>query len=203
MRIFVFLVILALHSAAGVTHSLKYIFTASSQVPNFPEFVDVGLLDDVPISYYDSNTERKVPKQDWMKRVTEDYPQYWESGTDVLKGFQQSFKASIETIKQRFNQTGGVHIFQHMYGCEWDDETGEVNGFYQHGYNGEDFISFDLRTETWIAPKQQAFDTKMKWDNNKAWIAQTKNYLSQICPDWLKKYLNYGRSSLMRKGRIT
>lgn len=96
----------------------------------------------------------------------------------------------------------GVHLFQQMYGCEWDDETDEVNGYRQYSYDGEDFVAFDLKTQTWAAPKQQAVPTKQKWDSDKAWIAQTKNYLTQSCIDWLKKYLNYGRSSLMRTGRI-
>ncbi|XP_025758239.1 major histocompatibility complex class I-related gene protein isoform X2 [Oreochromis niloticus] len=85
-----------------------------------------------------------------------------------------------------------------MYGCEWDDETNEVDGYEQFGYDGEDFITFDLQTETWVAPKQQAVVTKHKWDSNKAFITSVKNYYTQICPEWVKKYLNYGRSSLMR-----
>ncbi|KAI3358182.1 hypothetical protein L3Q82_003182 [Scortum barcoo] len=185
-----------------VTHSLKYFYTASSGVPNFPEFVSVGLVDEVEINYYDSNTRRTVPKQDWMKKVTEDDPQYWERETQGLMGIEPVFKAKIGTGKKRFNQTGGishcVHIFQKVYGCEWDDETNEVNGFEQFGYDGEDFIIFDLKTETYIAAKQQALITKHKWDNNKAKIAQRKNYLTQICPDWVKKYLDFGRSSLLR-----
>ncbi|XP_062414609.1 H-2 class I histocompatibility antigen, K-K alpha chain-like [Pungitius pungitius] len=88
-----------------------------------------------------------------------------------------------------------------MYGCEWDDETNKVKGYDQYGYDGEDFISFDLETEQYIAPKQQAVITKHKLDNNRALIEQDKNYLTQICPEWLKKYVNYGRSSLMRTGR--
>ncbi|CAK6980359.1 H-2 class I histocompatibility antigen%2C Q9 alpha chain-like isoform X4 [Scomber scombrus] len=197
MKIF-FLVLLGLHSATAVTHSLKYIYTASSQVPNFPEYVTVGMVDDVQMFHYDSYTKLFIPKQDWMSRAIEDDPQYWERQTQIFRGNQQVFKANIEIAKQRFNQTEGEHILQLMYGCEWDDETGEVNGFYQYGYDGEDFISFDLKTETWIAPKQQAFFTKMKWDHNRAFTVQTKNYLTQTCVDWLKKYVNYGRSSLMR-----
>ncbi|KAM8766230.1 major histocompatibility complex class I-related gene protein-like [Acanthopagrus schlegelii] len=92
----------------------------------------------------------------------------------------------------------GVHILQRMNGCEWDDETGEVVGFNQFGYDGEDFISIDLKREIWIAPKQQAFTTKLKWDADKARMKFNQNHLTVIFPEWLKKYLAYGRSSLLR-----
>uniref|UniRef100_A0A3Q3FEK7 MHC class I-like antigen recognition-like domain-containing protein n=1 Tax=Labrus bergylta TaxID=56723 RepID=A0A3Q3FEK7_9LABR len=59
-------------------HSLKYFFTASSEVTNFPEFVAVGMVDDIQVGHYDSNTKRVEPKQDWMKKVTEDKADYWE-----------------------------------------------------------------------------------------------------------------------------
>nr|ADO34857.1 MHC class Ia antigen [Dicentrarchus labrax] len=193
---FVFLLGIGLHGAAAVTHSLKYFYTGSSGVPNFPEFVSVGLVDEGQIDYYDSNTRRDVPKQDWMSRVTADRADYWEEQTQLCLGSQQTFKANIEILKQRFNQTGGVHIVQFIEGCEWDDETGNTNGFTQWGYDGEDFIVFDLKTETWVAPVPQAVITKHKWD--KVWITERKNYLTQICTDWLKKYVDYGRSSLLR-----
>ncbi|XP_047198323.1 BOLA class I histocompatibility antigen, alpha chain BL3-7, partial [Hippoglossus stenolepis] len=92
----------------------------------------------------------------------------------------------------------GLHIVQWMYGCEWDDETGEVKGYDQLGYDGEDFISLDLETETWIAPTPKSVITKLKLDQEKARIANHKNYLLQLCPSWLKKYLDQGRSSLLR-----
>ncbi|XP_062414665.1 H-2 class I histocompatibility antigen, K-K alpha chain-like [Pungitius pungitius] len=195
------LLMISLHAAAPRIHSLKYFYTATSGVPNFPEFVSVGLVDEVEIYHYDSNTRRAEPRQDWMSRVTEDDPQYLKRNTEIFMGAQQVFKANIEIAKQRFNQTGGVHIYQNMYSCEWDDETNKVKGYDQYGYDGEDFISFDLETEQWIAPKQQAVITKHKWDNDRAWIAQDKNYLTHLCPEWLKKYVNYGRSSLMRTER--
>lgn len=183
--------------------SLKYFYTASSQVGNFPEFVAVGFVDDVQMIRFDSDSRRVEPKQDWMRRVSEEDPQYLASETDSLIGAHKLFMANIETAKKRFNRTEGLHIYQWMYGCDWDDETGQVEGYDQHGYDGEDFVALDLKTESWIAAAPQAVITKHKLDNNRALTAQKKNYLHHICPEWLKKYLNYGRSSLMRTGRIT
>ncbi|KAG7453474.1 MHC class I alpha antigen [Solea senegalensis] len=196
MKILLLLVLLGIHSASARIHSLKYFYTGSSEVPNFPQFVAVGLVDDVQILHYDSNTMRAEPKQDWMRKITD--PKYWESETGYCLGSQQAFKADIEIAKKRFNQTGGVHVFQKMYGCDWDDETGEINGYEQHGYDGEDFLVFDLKTETWIAPSSQAFITKNKWDADKAYLAKQKQYYTQLCPYWLKTYMEYGKSSLQR-----
>ncbi|KAJ4923480.1 hypothetical protein JOQ06_014069 [Pogonophryne albipinna] len=95
------------HCTSARTHSIKYFYTGSSGVTNFPEFVLVGLVDDVEMVHYDSNTKRAEPKQDWMKDITDEDPQYWETNTQNLMGSQQGFKVNIETVKQRLNQTGG------------------------------------------------------------------------------------------------
>ncbi|KAK5604378.1 hypothetical protein CRENBAI_018584 [Crenichthys baileyi] len=194
MKLFCFLVLLGLKRAAAVTHSLQYFYTGPSGVPDFPAYVSVGYVDYIQISHCDSRTNRNVPKQEWMNFTVED----WDIQTQVCLMNQQIIKANLEIAKQRFNHTEGVHIYQAMYGCQWDDETEQINGYEQYGYDGEDFILFDLNTKTWIAPKPQSIITKHKWDYNRALVEQTKGYLIQVCPEWLKKYVNYGRRSLMR-----
>ncbi|KAK1880094.1 H-2 class I histocompatibility antigen D-D alpha chain [Dissostichus eleginoides] len=110
MKMLLFLLLLGIvgpHCTSARTHSLKYFYTASSGVPNFPEFVGVGLVDEVEMTHYDSNTRREEPKQDWMNNITDEVPQYWEGETQNSLGNQQGYKVDIETLKQRFNQTGG------------------------------------------------------------------------------------------------
>ncbi|XP_071393746.1 major histocompatibility complex class I-related gene protein-like [Centroberyx affinis] len=193
------LLLLFCHDASPVTHSLKLFYTASSGVSNFPEFVAFGLVDEVQIGHYDSNIKRVEPKQDWMNKFIADNPQYWKKHTADCVRFQQFLKDKLQTLKQRFNQTGGVHTFQWMSGCEWDDETGDyANGYEQFGYDGEDFIALDLKTLTWITPTPQAVITKQNLDNDKTTLAYSKNYLSHVCIDWLKKYVDYGKSTLQR-----
>uniref|UniRef100_A0A3Q3FQF2 Ig-like domain-containing protein n=1 Tax=Labrus bergylta TaxID=56723 RepID=A0A3Q3FQF2_9LABR len=180
-------------------HSLKMFYTASSEVTNFPEFVIVGMVDDFQIDYYDSNTKRVEPRQDWMNKVTDDDADFWEWLTERAVVAQHVFKVNLDNLKRRFNQTGGVHIVQVMYGCEWDDETGDVNGYDQYGYDGEDFIVLDTKTMTWVAAQQQAVFIKQEWNKDKAELEDLKNYYTKECPDWLKKYVNYGRMSLLQK----
>ncbi|XP_076021596.1 class I histocompatibility antigen, F10 alpha chain-like isoform X2 [Genypterus blacodes] len=181
-----------------VLHSLEYFYITSCQVPNFPEFVVVGLVDDVQMFHYDSNTQRAEPKQAWMSKVTADDPEYWESQTAVCVDKETLQRSNIETAKQRFNQTGGVHVSQQMFGCEWDDETGDIKGFHQSGYDGEDFLVLDLQTLTWIAPVPQAVLTKHRLDPNTAHSERWKRYLTKDCVHWLKKYLDYGKNILNR-----
>uniref|UniRef100_A0A8C6UDP3 MHC class I-like antigen recognition-like domain-containing protein n=1 Tax=Neogobius melanostomus TaxID=47308 RepID=A0A8C6UDP3_9GOBI len=148
----------------SVIHTLRYFQTASSEISGFPQFVSVGLVNDLVIIHYDSDTKRAVPKQEWMNRVREDDPQYWERNTQKYLNNEQVGKVNIETVKQRLNETGGSHMVQYMQGCDWDDETDEIRGYAQTAFDGEDFISLDWTTQTWVAPKQQAFPTKLKWE---------------------------------------
>ncbi|XP_007564361.1 H-2 class I histocompatibility antigen, Q9 alpha chain-like isoform X3 [Poecilia formosa] len=198
MLVFVFLFLLDLRNVVGVTHSLRYFYTASSGIPNFPSYVSVGFVDDVQISYCDSRKNDNIPKQEWMNDLRSEYPNYWEEETKTCRAKQRTFKKNLEIAKQRYNQSRGVPIFQQMYGCEWDDETGKVKGYDQFGYDGEDFIALDLEGQSWIAPKPQAFNTKQNWENNRVVQELEKIYLTHTCVEWLMTYVSYGRSSLTK-----
>lgn len=89
-----------------------------------------------------------------------------------------------------------------MNGCNWDDETGQINAFNQYGYDGEDFLTFDPQRLTWIALKPQAVITKLRWDGEEDQLKCNKNFYVHECPEFLKKYVQYGKNFLQTAGRI-
>ncbi|XP_077051195.1 HLA class I histocompatibility antigen, alpha chain E-like isoform X2 [Siphateles boraxobius] len=193
----VVLLLLGVQLAYAGTHSLKYVYTGVSGVTGFPEFTTVGLVDGVQFMYFDSNEKKAVPKTEWI-RLNEG-ADYWDSETQINIDEHQVFKNNIEVVREWFNQSAGVHTYQHMYGCEWDDQTGATNAFRQLGYDGEDFLSLDFKEMRWISPVQQGFKTVQRWNNNRGYIESDRNYLSTECIEWLQKYVEYGKSSLQRK----
>ncbi|XP_028819574.1 BOLA class I histocompatibility antigen, alpha chain BL3-6-like isoform X2 [Denticeps clupeoides] len=189
------LLVLKIDLASGGSHSLQYFYTGVTQGFNFPEFTAVGMMDGQQFLYYDSNIRQAIPKVDWIKN--NEGPDYWTRETQNLQGHEAKFKVNIGKLMQHFIQSDGIHTFQKMCCCEWDDETGATDGYEQYGYDGADFISLDLKSTSWVASVKEALITKQKWDGAAAeW---EKNYLTQTCIDWLKKYVQYGNISLKRK----
>uniref|UniRef100_A0AAZ1XX72 Ig-like domain-containing protein n=1 Tax=Oreochromis aureus TaxID=47969 RepID=A0AAZ1XX72_OREAU len=99
--------------------------------------------------------------------------------------------------------SSGIHILQSISGCEWNESTGEMINFLRYAYNGEDFLEFDMKTLTWIAPKPEAVITKQRWDTDENRIKYTVKFLSRTCPMWLKMSLESGKRSLQRTGTVT
>uniref|UniRef100_A0AAR2L3F4 Ig-like domain-containing protein n=1 Tax=Pygocentrus nattereri TaxID=42514 RepID=A0AAR2L3F4_PYGNA len=184
---------------SAASHSLKYLSTGVTPGIHFPEFIAVGLVDGELFEYYDSNIRKVIPKTEWIKKINADVPDYWNKSTGIAQGNQDISRVNIATLMQRFNHTGGVHTVQWMVGCELHD-NGTTEGYRQYGYDGEDFISLDLKTLTWTAASQKAVITKQKWEQkDSSRLLQFKDYLENECIEYLKKYVNYSRSSLERK----
>ncbi|XP_036406869.1 class I histocompatibility antigen, F10 alpha chain-like [Megalops cyprinoides] len=178
-------------------HSLQYLCTATSGIPGFPGFVAVGMLDGEPFCSYDNKIGRDIPRQEWAKEAVD--PGYWQRNTQISHRAQRSFK-DIAVAMELLNQTGAIHTFQNMYGCNWNEETGNTEAYDKYGYDGEDFLTFDLETMSWIPSVPQAFKTKSKWESNRAQTEGRKKYLTEVCIDWLKTYVNSERNTLEKKG---
>ncbi|KAF6719019.1 Major histocompatibility complex class I-related gene protein [Oryzias melastigma] len=95
----------------------------------------------------------------------------------------------MEVFKRRLNQTEGSHVLQRISGCEWDDKSGEIKIFEKWGYEGEDFISLDQQTMTWIISKAEAVAIKHLWDADTARFEIIKDYFMLKVPKLLQGYI--------------
>ncbi|XP_070600257.1 major histocompatibility complex class I-related gene protein-like [Erythrolamprus reginae] len=180
------------------SHSLKYFFTGISEPSQGqPHFVLVGFLDGQVFVHYDSHSRRMKPRVSWMEKVGKEDPQYWDKNTQISRGDEEVSRAGLEILKNRYNQSEGLHTLQRMFGCELRRD-GSKGGFEQHGYEGRTYITFDKETLTWVAPDPQAQITQRKWNADPGWNQRHKAYLEEICIDWMKKYLSYGKETLLR-----
>uniref|UniRef100_A0A3P9D8T3 Ig-like domain-containing protein n=1 Tax=Maylandia zebra TaxID=106582 RepID=A0A3P9D8T3_9CICH len=188
------------HTCPTVKHSLKNLVTGSYGIPIIPDFVGVLMVDGIQTGYCDSSSKTLQPQQDWAKKLLENNTQQrdWYN-KKCFEDQPKLFKDTIFSLKQQFNQGDAVHILQMIEGCEWDENTGEVTGVLLYGYNGEAFMDFDLKTLTWIALKPEAVITKQKWDTDRLRIKHKENDLTNICPAYLKMYVDHKKGFSQKK----
>ncbi|NXU51452.1 HA1W protein, partial [Turnix velox] len=61
-----------------------------------PEFVELGYVDGNLISRYDSETERTVPRAEWMEANLD--PQYWDTQSQISHNSHQVARIDLETV---------------------------------------------------------------------------------------------------------
>ncbi|XP_072213904.1 class I histocompatibility antigen, F10 alpha chain-like [Excalfactoria chinensis] len=183
--------------ATGELHSLRYIHTAMTDPgPGLPWFVDVGYVDGEIFVHYDSTARRFVPRTEWMKAAGAVDPEYWDRNTRIAQSNERNGLVSLDTLHERYNQSGGSHTMQRMYGCDIL-EDGTTWGYHQVAYDGRDFIAFDKDTMTFTAAVPEAVPTKRMWEEGG--VAETwKHYLEETCVKWLWRYVEHGKAELGR-----
>ncbi|NXP43015.1 HA1F protein, partial [Leiothrix lutea] len=180
-----------------VLHSLHYLRVAVSEPsPGIPQFMHMGFVDGIPFMRYDSERGRLEPLTQWIKDGAE--PGYWDRQTQICERGQHVEAGNLEIAQDRYNQSRGLHTLQRLTGCDLLSD-GSVRGSYRYGYDGWDFISFDLGSGRFVAADGAAEITRRRWEQDGTLAEQWTNYLEHECPEWLQKYVGYGQKVLERK----
>ncbi|XP_031461413.1 class I histocompatibility antigen, F10 alpha chain-like [Phasianus colchicus] len=193
------LLLSAVCGAAGEPHSLRYIHTGMTDPgPGLPWFVSVGYVDGEIFVHYDNNTRRDVPRTEWMAANMDQ--QYWDRQTEISQRNEQIYRGNLNTLRERYNQSGGSHTLQWMSGCDILKD-GTTRGYHQVAYDGRDFIAFDKDMKTFTAAVPEAVPTKRKWEDDGSIAEGLKNYLQETCVEWLRRYMEHGKAELGRRER--
>ncbi|KAF5889862.1 MHC class I alpha chain, partial [Clarias magur] len=199
LMLLLFITRIAYFSSAD-THSLQFFYTGVTPGINFPEFTAVALVDGEQSEYYDSTIRKAIPKTEWIKEIDVDDPDFWNSETKIWQEEQEWIKADVDRLMKYWNQSEGVHSVQFMFGCELDDD-GTTRAHSQWAYDGEDFISLDLKMETWTATNIRALIAQNSWNPTGHDANYCVFYLRTECIFFLKKFTSYGKMILERKVR--
>ncbi|XP_062873549.1 BOLA class I histocompatibility antigen, alpha chain BL3-7-like [Trichomycterus rosablanca] len=164
----------------------------STSSQHIPEFIAVGMVDEQQFQYYDSNNRNLTLKMEWVKK--EECSDYRKKQNLEMNDTQQHLNTILT-----FNNSTGIHTLLRRYGCKiYDNDTTEE--YEKYIFDGEDFISLDLKTGTWTPSNDCAntIITKLKLKEN---IGSRKSYLKNVCIDRLKEFSSYAKSTLERKVR--
>ncbi|KAM4643534.1 class I histocompatibility antigen, F10 alpha chain-like [Amazona ochrocephala] len=191
------LLLCGLGGAVRVLHSLRYFEVAVSEPsPGVPRYQSVGYVDGNPFVRYTSESKQVEPQTHWIEANVDQ--EYWDTVTQIERRNQQVGYDGLDTLRDRYNQSGGTHTLQLMYGCDILDD-GSTRGYRQDAYDGKDFIAFNMDAMTFIAADAAAQVTKRKWEHDGNEAERWKNYLEKICVEWLNKYVRYGQNVLDRR----
>ncbi|XP_074543359.1 major histocompatibility complex class I-related protein 1-like [Halichoeres trimaculatus] len=191
-----FVLLLLCQAGSTVKYTLKYLTAGTSGLHDFPDFMGVAMINEVQFGYCDSNTKTAKPTQDWSRQFVKDYPEYLESYTQSCLTSPQIIRSQTDQLRKALNQSDAVHILQRSYGCEWDDESGETDGFDRYSYDGEDLLTLDLKKKTWIVSKFYVSKFRFKSDDTKT--EMIIHSLTNVCSSFLEHYVQYARSFLQR-----
>ncbi|XDA87114.1 hypothetical protein R6Z07M_016818 [Ovis aries] len=179
-------------------HSLRYVYTAVSR-PGLgePRFIAVGYVDDTQFVRFDSDTPdpRMEPRARW---VEQEGPEYWDQETQGTKDAALTFKLNLNTPCGYYNQSeAGSHTLQEMYGCDVGPDGRLLRGYDQFAYDGREYIALNEDLRSWTAADTAAQITKRKIEQRGV-ADDSRNYLEGECVEWLRRYLETGKDTLLR-----
>ncbi|NXD04851.1 HA1F protein, partial [Certhia familiaris] len=164
--------------------------------PGVPQFMILGYVDGIPFVRYDSERGRMEPLTQWIKDGVG--LEYWDRETQISVGAQHVFATNLNTLRDRYNQSRGLHTIQWLFGCELLSD-GSIRGSERYGYDGRDFISLELGSGKFVPADSGAEVTRRRWERDGIEAERWTNYLMHVCPEWLRKYVGYGQRELERK----
>ncbi|XP_074873350.1 class I histocompatibility antigen, F10 alpha chain-like [Carettochelys insculpta] len=185
-------------TAAGGPHRLDVLVTGVLDEDGTNQYFMIAKLDDVKVAFYSSNTREVRTTQGWVAEALG--TEYLKEKTQKFWRYEEGSKHHTRWWTQLYNQSGGFHTEQVHVSCTLSGQA-LVNPRFQYAFDGQDFISFDDTTGTWVAAVPPAFPQKQRWEAGKTWTQYVRWYLKQECLDTLRTLLQRGSGVLQRRVR--
>ncbi|KAG5209089.1 hypothetical protein JEQ12_016654 [Ovis aries] len=123
---------------------------------------------------------------------------YWEKETKKQRKWAEIHQVETWQTMGYHNHSSGMHSTHRMFGCEIQ-EDGHFNSFWRFGYDGQDHVSLDMETLSWVSANPVALLTKRRIETEHCYAEYDKAYLEGPCLASLHRYLELGGQRVTRR----
>ncbi|XP_044522571.1 hereditary hemochromatosis protein homolog [Gracilinanus agilis] len=150
----------------------------------------LGYLDDQLFLHYDSKNQLELRNTSLEMNAKCNVTQrdIWKKETENLKEMRWKLRTTLAKVIQQNQQNTSSHTLQVILGCDLH-KNGKTRGFLKYGYDGENFLTFQLETLTWKADHPAAISIKNDFDTDLIETKLNKAKVEQECPNQLQAYL--------------
>ncbi|XP_066471730.1 major histocompatibility complex class I-related gene protein-like [Tiliqua scincoides] len=185
--------------SSSAKHSYNILWTGVSEPSqDLPWFIAGVYMGDLLLSAYNSDGKRIVPQVPWTEMLEREDPQLWQKETERFCAWELELRWTLGHLQNFYNHSQGLHTLQARTGCELN-AGGQRGGHFQLGYDGEDFLTFDKETLSWITVDAQAQSLTKMWATYQTSIPLLRFFLEVGCFERLQKYMSYGKEALRRR----
>lgn len=154
------------------------------------------MIDDKIIYYYNSSSNLGTPMPEWLNHS--EGKEFWRELTRNLKYNRHIMEKAVTLTRELHNHSHDP-LYQAHGHCGWDSD-GVKEMFMSHAYDGKDFVSFDVRSRTWIAAVAKAGFYKATRQQNLEDLNRMIYYYETECIFWLEKLLHW--SAALREPKV-
>ncbi|XP_031429400.1 major histocompatibility complex class I-related gene protein-like [Clupea harengus] len=184
--------LLVFHQCLADVHSLHR-RCAATQGNSYPKNIQFLMVDDIMVYYYISaGKEPSIPK--WLNHSEGIF--LWGEIRRNLNYNRFIMDTAVRLTSERFNHSHD-HIYQAHGRCDYKDEY--ISSAMSHAYDGKDFVSFDVESNTWVAAVPEAQFYKRKREDNIEDLHRLIHSYKYGCIDWLKKLLLFSQEERKEK----
>ncbi|NWR64482.1 CD1B1 protein, partial [Bucorvus abyssinicus] len=179
------------------TFTVQLLQTSTFQNTSFVETEGVGLLEDIELGSLDKHTWTIHFHQPWVRPAL---PQSdWHTIENMIKIYLQKFN---HLVNEAAVQKGVPYPFvaQCMVGFKLYS-NGTSRAFINVGYNGQDFLSFNIDNATWLLSQDTSLSRYVQafLQNYTAFSELVEVLFNDTCVDDMVMILRYGKAALERQ----
>ncbi|XP_062456857.1 T-cell surface glycoprotein CD1b-3-like [Rhea pennata] len=178
-------------------YTLQLFQTTSFENSTYVDTQGLGLLDDIELAVLDHRTWNIHFRQPWVRPALPRSD--WDTIGDMIKIYLQKFHRLIQEGAME-KKVPYPFVAQCTAGCElFPNSTSRA--FAYVGYNGQDFLSYDIDNSTWLLLQDTGLSryVRERLKNYTVFTELVEVLFNDTCVDDMQIIVRYGKEALQRQ----